>query len=46
MTSRIDHYTCYQTLGCGNQAKVKFAKDNQGNEFALKIYDLTNIEEN
>jgi serine/threonine protein kinase len=38
----IDQYTLEKTLGSGFSAKVKLASDPQGNQYALKIFDLNN----
>ena len=40
--SRLDGFTLGKTLGSGFSAKVKIGKDTQGNEYALKIFDLNN----
>ena len=42
----IDGYTLTKTLGQGFSAKVKLAHDSAGNEYALKIFDLTNPKNN
>ena len=42
----IDGYTLTKTLGQGFSAKVKLAHDSQGNEYALKIFDLNNPKNN
>ena len=42
----IDEYTLEKTLGSGFSAKVKLASDPQGNQYALKIFDLTNPQNN
>ena len=42
MTATLDGYTLGATLGTGFSAKVKRATDQNGNEFALKIFDLAN----
>ena len=42
MPSRVDNYTLGKTLGAGVSAKVKLAQDPQGNQYALKIFDLQN----
>ena len=46
MTSTIDGFTLSKTLGSGFSAKVKLATDNENNEYALKIFDLTNAANN
>ena len=38
---KIDGYRLGRTLGSGYSAKVKLAFDADGNQFALKIFDLT-----
>ena len=38
----IDQYTLEKTLGSGFSAKVKLASDPQGNQYALKIFNLNN----
>jgi hypothetical protein len=38
----VREYTLEKTLGSGFSAKVKLASDPQGNQYALKIFDLTN----
>ena len=40
----IDNYTVGKTLGEGYSAKVKLAVDEEGNQVALKIFDLTDPE--
>ena len=42
MTSTLDGYTLGRTIGNGFSAKVKVGTDSEGNEFALKIFDLAN----
>ena len=42
MTSTIDGFTLTKTLGSGFSAKVKLAHDANNDEYALKIFDLTN----
>ena len=42
MTSTIDGFTLSKTLGSGFSAKVKLAHDANNDEYALKIFDLTN----
>ena len=42
----IDGYTLTKTLGQGFSAKVKLAHDSNGNEYALKIFDLNNPKNN
>ena len=42
----LDNYTLLKTLGSGVSAKVKLAKDQQGNYFALKIFNLSNPQNN
>jgi len=42
MPTTIDNYTLLKTLGAGVSAKVKLAVDQNGNHFALKIFDLSN----
>ena len=37
-----DKYTLTRTLGSGFSAKVKLAKDIDGQEFAIKIFDQNN----
>merc|ERR1712013_630964 len=46
MTSKIDGFELTKTLGSGFSAKVKLAKDEGNNEYALKIFDLTNPRNN
>ena len=46
MTSAIDGYAISKTLGSGFSAKVKLATDGANNEYALKIFDLTNPRNN
>lgn len=38
----LDKYRLIKTLGEGFSAKVKLATDEQGNEYAIKIFDLAN----
>ena len=40
--STLDKYTLTKTLGSGFSAKVKFATDTDGNEYAIKLFDLGN----
>ena len=42
----IDQYTLEKTLGSGFSAKVKLASDPQGNQYALKIFNLNNPQNN
>jgi hypothetical protein len=42
MPSKIDNYTLLKTLGAGVSAKVKLAVDQNGKQYALKIFDLEN----
>lgn len=46
MTSTIDNFTVTKTLGSGFSAKVKLAQDENNNQYALKIFDLTNPRNN
>lgn len=46
MTSTIDGFQITKTLGSGFSAKVKLAVDDNGDEYALKIFDLTNPKNN
>merc|ERR1712038_638942 len=46
MTSMIDGFTLTKTLGSGFSAKVKLAQDESNAEYALKIFDLTNPQNN
>ena len=46
MTSTIDNFEISKTLGSGFSAKVKLAKDEDGNQYALKIFDLGNKHNN
>ena len=43
-TGTIDDYKIGKTLGEGYSAKVKLAVDKEGNQVALKIFDLTDPE--
>ena len=40
MESVIENYRLGTTLGSGFSAKVKLAKDQNGSDVALKIFDL------
>ena len=42
----IDGYQLGRTLGSGYSAKVKLAFDDKGEQYALKIFDLTRQEIN
>ena len=42
MTATLDGFTLGRTLGSGFSAKVKVGQDQQGQEYALKIFDLNN----
>ena len=45
MTGILDgKFRLTKTLGSGFSAKVKLAFDEEGNEFAIKIFDLENTE--
>ena len=46
MASTIDGFTITKTLGSGFSAKVKLATDSNDAEYALKIFDLTNPQNN
>ena len=41
ITGTLDQYRLTKTLGSGFSAKVKLAYDQEGKEFAIKIFDLT-----
>ena len=40
--TEIDGFRLIKTLGSGYSAKVKLAVDSEGNQYALKIFDLSN----
>ena len=40
MTSRLDSFSLQQTLGRGFSAKVKLARNQENQEYALKIFNL------
>ena len=40
ITGILDKYSLTKTLGCGFSAKVKLGIDEEGNEFAIKIFDM------
>ena len=42
MPSKIDNYTLLKTLGAGVTAKVKLAEDQNGKQYALKIFEISN----
>ena len=42
VTGILDKYRLTKTLGSGMSAKVKLAIDEEGNEYAIKIFDMTN----
>jgi hypothetical protein len=42
MSSTLDGFTLGRTLGSGFSAKVKIGQAQDGQEFALKIFDLAN----
>ena len=44
LSGTIDNYKIGKTLGEGYSAKVKLAVDEEGNQVALKIFDLTDPE--
>ena len=44
MTGVLDKYKLTKTLGAGFSAKVKLAYDDDGNEYAIKIFDLAKSE--
>ena len=46
MPSKLGLYTLYETLGRGAQGVVKRATNEQGHEFAIKIANLENPEQN
>ena len=46
MPSRIDNYTIQKFLGSGGQAQVKLASDQEGNQFAIKVFKLTDPDKN
>ena len=45
-TSTIDNFQITKTLGEGFSAKVKLAKGEDGNQYALKIFNLANKHNN
>jgi len=42
----LDHYNITKTLGSGFSAKVKLAHKDDGSEYAVKIFDLGNTQNN
>jgi serine/threonine protein kinase len=42
----LDHYYLTKTLGAGFSAKVKLAHKDDGSEYAIKIFDLSNSQNN
>ena len=44
LSGTIDNYKIGKTLGEGYSAKVNLAIDEEGNQVALKIFDLTDPE--
>ena len=46
MTNTIDNFELKKTLGSGFSAKVKLAMGSDGNQYALKIFELSNKHNN
>ena len=46
ITGTLDKYRLTKTLGSGFSAKVKLGIDEDGNEFAIKIFDMENPSNN
>ena len=42
ITGILDQYSLTKTLGSGFSAKVKLATDKDGNEYAIKIFNMEN----